>query len=332
MESRYNNFHNCDAFLLYNASLLYNVIMTDSNKFNNCYNNSERKSIKTYTAQVFSTEKNILGESPFYDIRTKTISWVDIKEGKFYTLGPDGKKKTFSYGQAIGSAVPAEKPGTYLIAGTDGLYLESADGSKPLLIKNLSDYYESYQRSNDVKADPKGRVWFGSSVDDDIHEASGNLFCLEKGSVTVKQSDTKISNGMAWSSDRKKFYFSDTLQYAVFEYDYDLESGEISNRKILFKSQEEHGLTDGMCIDSEDNLWVAFWGGSRIEQRSTKDGSLLAIVNVDAKNVTSCCFMGEKLDTLFITSAAVGQSGIHDGCLFTCKVDVKGCGCDYCKV
>ena len=150
--------------------------------------------------------------------------------------------------------------------------------------------------------------------------------------MTVKQADTKISNGLAWSSDRKKFYFSDTLQYAVFEYDYDLETGAISNRKVLFKPEEGRGLTDGMCIDSEDNLWVAFWGGSRIEQRSTKDGSLLAVVNVPAKNVTSCCFMGDNLDTLFITSASTGQTGELDGCLFTCKVDVKGLECDYCKV
>ncbi|MCI6187562.1 MAG: SMP-30/gluconolactonase/LRE family protein [Spirochaetia bacterium] len=63
----------------------------------------------------------------------------------------------------------------------------------------------------------------------------------------------------------------------------------------------------------------------------TKDGSLLAVVNVPAKNVTSCCFMGDQLDTLFITSVATGQIGELDGCLFTCKVDVKGLPCDYCK-
>lgn len=137
---------------------------------------------------------------------------------------------------------------------------------------------------------------------------------------------------MAWSADRKKFYFSDTLQYAVFSYDYDLETGEISNRQILFKPEENNGLTDGMCIDADDNLWVAFWGGSRIEQRSTKDGSLLSVINVDAKNVTSCCFFGDQLDTLFITTSGNAQTGEHDGCLFTCKVDVKGCGCDYFKL
>ncbi|MCI5666998.1 MAG: SMP-30/gluconolactonase/LRE family protein [Spirochaetia bacterium] len=68
----------------------------------------------------------------------------------------------------------------------------------------------------------------------------------------------------------------------------------MSNRKVLFKLEEGRTRTDGMCIDSQNNLWVAFWGGSHIEERSTKDGFLLAVVNVPAKNVTSCCFMGDK--------------------------------------
>ena len=293
--------------------------------------------MKIYTAQIFSQEKYLLGESPFYDPRTKTISWVDIMDKKFFTLGSDGVRKTFSFNQAIGAAVPTEKEDCYLIAGTDGLYLQNIDASgsesrATTLLTNLKDYYEAYQRSNDAKADPAGRLFFGSSVDDNIHEASGNLFYMDTagdGKITIRQPDTKISNGMAWSADRKKFYFSDTLQYAVFSYDYDLKTGEISNRQILFKPEENNGLTDGMCIDAEDNLWVAFWGGHRIEQRSTKDGSLLSVINVDAKNVTSCCFIGDELDTLFITTSGNAQTGEHDGCCFTCKVDVKGCSCDY---
>ena len=290
--------------------------------------------MKTYNAQLFSQEKYLLGESPFYDPRTKTISWVDIMDKKFFMLNSDGIKITFTFNQAIGTSLPTENEGIYLIAGTDGLYLQDTTNGSLILLKNLKEYYKSYQRSNDAKADAMGRLWFGSSVDDNIHEARGNLFCMDTAGddkITIRQPDTKISNGMAWSADRKKFYFSDTLQYAVFSYDYDLTTGEISNRQILFKVDKNNGLTDGMCIDAEDNLWVAFWGGHRIEQRSTKDGSLLSVINVDAKNVTSCCFIGDELDTLFITTSGNEQTGEHDGCLFTCKVDVKGCACDYFK-
>ena len=291
---------------------------------------SLKEEIKTYTAKVFSTEKYELGESPFYDIRTKTLSWVDIPRGMVFTqkvddVNPVGNKKSFCFEKPVGAAVPSKNQGSYIVAGTDGLYL--LENGNATLIKNLSEYYKAYQRSNDAKADPSGRLWFGSSVDDDIHEASGNLFCLDKEEVICKQPDTKISNGMAWSSDRKKFYFSDSLEHAVFVYDYDLATGEISNRQILFKV--EKNISDGMCIDSQDNLWVAFWGGHRIEQRSTKDGSLLATVNIDATNVTSCCFFGNDMDTLFITTSGKNQTGKFDGCLFTCKVDVKGLTCDY---
>ena len=286
--------------------------------------------MKEYTAEVFSKEKYSLGESPFYDSRTKTVSWVDIPKGIVHTQTIDGKKDSFCLGQAIGSAIPAEKEGSYILAATDGLYL--LEKKNATIIKSLKEFYEPYQRSNDAKADSLGRLWFGSSVDDDIHEASGNLFFLDGKNVICKEAKTKISNGLAWSSDNKKFYFSDTLQHAVFSYDFDLTSAEISNKKILFTPTEGKGLTDGMCIDSDDNLWVAFWGGNRIEKRSGKDGSLLATVHVDAEHVTSCCFIGEELDTLFITTSGKDLTGEHDGCLFTCKLKERGKECDYVKL
>lgn len=60
--------------------------------------------MKTYTAEVYSTEKYQLGESPFYDSRTKTLSWVDIPKGRLFTQGPDGVKKSFTFDKPIGAA------------------------------------------------------------------------------------------------------------------------------------------------------------------------------------------------------------------------------------
>ncbi len=284
--------------------------------------------MKNYQATVFSKEKYKLGESPFYDARTKVISWVDILTGMMYLTNLDGVRKEVSFNQRIGAAVPGAGIGSYVIAGSDGLYLwESGTTS---LLYDLSKEYQSYIRSNDAKADPKGRLWFGSSVGDDKHEPEGNLYCYHNATINCMQGKTRISNGMAWSDDGKKFYFSDSLYYAVFVYDFDMETGSISNRQVLF--DVENGVPDGMCIDTDDNLWVAIWGGNRIEQRSTKNGEKLSEVILPATNVTSCCFVGDDLDTLFITSSGDGLEGEYDGCLFTCKVDKKGKAPDYAKI
>ncbi|MCR5217092.1 SMP-30/gluconolactonase/LRE family protein [Treponema sp.] len=281
-----------------------------------------------YIAELLSEEKYQLGESPFYDPRTKLLSWVDITEGLFYIMDENGNKKHFNFNKPIGAAMATEKKGQYLIAGSDGLYLLSDNTKEKLL--DLTPYYKSYQRSNDAKSDPAGRLWFGSSVDDGIHEASGNLFCLNQGKVNCMQADTKISNGLAWNKAANKFYFSDSLEHAVFEYDYNLKDGSISGRKVLFEVKE--GVSDGMCIDTDDNLWVAIWGGHKIEERSTKDGSLISTVHVDAENVSSCCFYGKNMDTLFITSSGKDLRGKHDGCLFTCKVNARGQENNYLKI
>ncbi len=280
--------------------------------------------MKEYQAKVLVPEKHELAESPFYDPRRDRLSWVDITAEKLFTLSA-GEKECFDLGEQTGTAIPL-RDGGFLLAGEKNLWT-FADGRKKKLA-DLSGLYRDYQRSNDAKADPFGRVYFGSSVmDGDEHEASGNLFRYDGGGISVMQRDTRISNGMAWSGDRRTFYFSDSLYYAVFAYDYDPETGDLSNRRELFRI--EGGVPDGMCIDAQDRLWVAVWGGRRIECRNTATGEMEAVVRVPAEHVTSCCFFGQDLDRLFITTSGSGLQGETDGFLFECAVDAKGTEMDY---
>lgn len=292
--------------------------------------------MKTYSAKVFDTTKYALGEGPYYDPRFKRFSWVDILGNRLYTLSFDGVKRDFDLGQPIGAAIPLKFGEGFLLAAADGLY--SYENGKARLAKDLKKAYKPYWRSNDAKADPEGRIFFGASVRDDDHEAEGALFCYDASLrvghvdslVTCMQPGTKISNGMAWSSDRTRFYFSDSLEHAVFVYDYDVETGNISGRQVLFTV--ENGVPDGMTIDAEDNLWLAVWDGSRVEKRDGKTGKLLARIDVPAKHTSSCCFGGEEMRTLYITSSGDGLDGEFDGCIFTCELDVKGVAPDYAKI
>ena len=286
--------------------------------------------MKTYNAAPISTTKYLLGESPFYDERNGLCSFVDIKAGKFYTFPGKDKPDTdnircIDFGEQIGAAVPTLDGKGYAVAGTKSLFLYKE--KEIVAARDLTGIYEPFQRSNDAKADPKGCLWFGSSCLEDEHEPSGNLYRLDKTGIKVMQENTKISNGMAWSADRKHFFFSDSPYKQIFVYDYDEQTGDISGRRVLFEIED--GVPDGMCIDRNDNLWVAVWGGSRIEKRSTKTGELLGVVKVAAEHTTSCCFYGKDMDKLFITSSGDGLTGEFDGCIFTCDVDEKGCETDF---
>ncbi len=276
--------------------------------------------VKTYKAEVFDSNKYRLGEGPFYTKSLNRLSWIDILDGRVYTL-INGKKEYTEMGQHIGAAIPMKDSDGFIVAGYDGLYtLEN--GEKKLLYR-LDKELKDHHRCNDARMDKNGRIWFGSIVDNfyDI-ECYGGLYVYDKGVVKCAIEDTKLANGLVWSLDEKTFYFIDTNYGAVFKYDYDAINGEISNRQEFIRITD--GFPDGMCIDSNDDLWIAIWDGGKVHHRDGRTGELKGVVEVDAKNVSSCCFYGDNMDMLFITTSGEYASGEHDGCIFTCKVDAKG--------
>ena len=284
--------------------------------------------MENYEVQLIGQEKFELGESPFYDPRFDRYSWVDIIRGEIWTMNEDGERFCLEFGQPVGAAVPVSAKEGLLLAAKDGLYY--LDDGTVTLVKDLSEYFKPYLRTNDAKADPMGRVFFGSSLAEDGRQPEGSLYRFSETGIEIVEAHTKIANGMAWSGDHTKFFFADSEEHAVFVYDYDEQSGAVSNRRVLFTIED--GVPDGMCIDAKDHLYVAVWGGSRIEKRDGTIGEKLGEIAVPAKQVTSCCFAGEDLKTLFITTAGVGQSGKYDGCLFTCRVDEEGRGPDFARL
>ena len=287
----------------------------------------EVNAMREYEALPFAEERYGLGESPFYDPRYRRLSWVDISSGRLYEL-MDGKQNCYDFEEPIGAAIPLKDSSGFLVAGKSCLW-KFEEGKKEMVC-DLTSLYEPWQRSNDAKADPFGRIFFGSSKCVEDHEDGGNLFRFAGGTVTCVQKDTKISNGMAWNRDRTKFFFSDSLCHGIFVYDYDSETGDISDRRMLFAVED--GVSDGMCIDSRDRLWTAIWGGNRVECRNSETGELEAVIHVPAKHVTSCCFYGEKLDELFITTSGDQLTGEGDGRLYHCKAETCGVPMDYADI
>ena len=280
--------------------------------------------MKEYGAVLFDTAKYRLAESPFYDPRHDRLSWVDILDGKVYRR-ENGAVSVHDFGEPVGAAVPLRDGNGFLVAGRKALW-KLEDGVQTMVC-DLSGTYRSWQRCNDAKADPRGRLFFGSSAEDFTGMEGGDLYRYDRGALTVLQPGTRIANGMAWSADRRTFWFSDSNEHAVFAYDYDEETGAVSGRRTLFPVTD--GVPDGMCVDAADRLWLAVWDGSRVECRDGRTGELLAVVRVPALHTTSCCFVGPDYRRLFITTAGEGLTGEGDGRLYMCDVDETGLPPDY---
>jgi sugar lactone lactonase YvrE len=112
-----------------------------------------------------------------------------------------------------------------------------------------------------------------------------------------------IPNSLAWSPDSRTMYFADSVRDLIWSFDYDLAAGTMSNERVFFDCTENPGSPDGSCIDADGCLWNAEYGGWRLV-RYTPAGKIDRVIELPVQNPTCCCFGGENLDTLYVTSAA----------------------------
>ncbi|MEM1424322.1 MAG: SMP-30/gluconolactonase/LRE family protein, partial [Planctomycetota bacterium] len=171
-------------------------------------------------------------------------------------------------------------------------------------------------RYNDGAVDPRGRIWIGSMrLDGD--EPTGFLHRVEpEGSWRTVLHNIAVSNGIAWSPDQRTMYFTDTGNRRIDAYDYNANDGTIADRRDFAHITD--GWPDGHCTDAQGGLWVAFWGGSRVT-RYDASGAPTHEVRLPCANVTSCCFIGEDLDVLAITTARSDDPGA--GALYAVRAE-----------
>jgi len=243
-----------------------------------------------------------LGEGPYWHVARQSFFWVDIENGKLFEHNLKTKEtKTRSFPHRL--AVVLEGKENELILGLDRKLARFN-----LITEELNWLYEveseyPLHRFNDGKVDPKGRIWIGT-LSTLFTKGAGSLYCISGNTqVEKKLSDLTISNGMAWTEDNQTFYFIDTPTRKIQAFNFDLETGEIELKRIAVEIPEELGFPDGMCIDREGMLWVAHYGGSGVYRWNPKSGKLLDKIELPVPHVTSCCFGGENLDMLLITTA-----------------------------
>jgi len=255
---------------------------------------------------------SILGEGPVWDAKEGFIYWIDILNGHLHSYQPNSKiQRTIQLEQMIGSYALSSN-GEIIAALKEGIYwVNKQTGHKEFIIQ--PEIKLPNNRFNDGKCDPAGRFWAGTmSISEDKEAGSVYVFEKNKDSSRIDSkkviSNVTISNGMAWSRDGGTFYYIDTPTSEIVAFDYDLNTGQVHNKRVIICIPTKQGYPDGMTIDTEGMLWVAHWGGWKVSRWNPNTGKELHSISIPAAKITSCTFGGEHLTDLYITSAKVGLS------------------------
>lgn len=266
-----------------------------------------------------STVHCMVGEGPVWDVAEQALYFIDIVGKAVHRYDP-GTERTRSWdvGQIIGSMALRERGGA-IVALKDGIFtLDLASGTVGPLA--AARHLHPRAQMNDGKVDRRGRFVVGSG-DSDIRNCQpyGTLYSLHgDGSLHELDRGIAISNGPCWSPDNKTLYFSDSLLYRIYAYDYDIDTGEVANRRVFADTRSLGGIPDGATVDADGLMWMAICEGAKVVVYRP-DGAIERTIDMPVKLPASVMFGGPRLDELYVTSIdpkLLGRESDGGGALF----------------
>ena len=283
-------------------------------------------------AELLDECNNSLGEGITYSSKDNLLYWLDIGNlSKLHKLDLSLKKKEIFELPEIVTATSVRSSDELILATNNGIKLFNTFNKKFESVLNIESQ-QLLTRSNDGASDSLGRFWFGTMQNNfdkngksiPINENIGKLYKVDTNKkISIVVEELGIPNTFVWSPDNKNFYFTDTLNGTILSYDFELESGELSNKKNF--ATFDRGHPDGSTIDTDGCVWNCRWGGSCIV-RFTPSGKVDQIIEMPVQNITNCIFGGSDMKTLFITTASNEGKNKNDldGSLFSINLNYQG--------
>lgn len=246
---------------------------------------------------------DILGEVPLWCERSEKLWWVDVRRPAIQSYDPaNGAHAAFRLpdGMLAGS-IALRRSGGFLLATNSGFYTYDPLGGIPPQPLMNPEPDKPENRLNDGKCDRRGRFWVGSMCDK-RRDPLGSLYRFDPDYRCHRQfGDIIVPNSVAWSPDDRTMYFADTYRHVIWAFDYDIDDGVATNRRVFRDWTSEQGKPDGSTVDAEGYLWNAMVTTGKLV-RYAPNGSIERVIQMPATNPTCPAFGGKNLDILFVTS------------------------------
>jgi len=253
----------------------------------------------TFQAEPIPGTRSDLGEGTLWDERRNIFVWLDVFDGIVKTLdSKSGVVKEFPFPCMV-TYVGKHDDGGYILALGDAVAITDENFE---VRKNIPLGLDiQVVRTNDGNVDSNGNLWIGGA-EKVVNSATGELFKIDsRFDKSVHRKGIHIANGIDWSLDGRIMYYIDSATREISRYEFDPETSEIIKELTPIDTKDVVGLPDGMCTDSDGNIWVAFYGSGQVINYSP-DGDVLNTVQAPTALTTCASFGGEDLQTLFITS------------------------------
>jgi D-xylonolactonase len=253
------------------------------------------------------------GENPYWTSSDHSVHWTDIPRGKLFRLDTrTGVHETIYQGEPVGGFT-LQKDGAWLLFRVNDIARMTPDGTVTRLLPFVDDTAE---RFNDVIADPEGRVFAGTIGTD---RESGGLYRIDPdGTITKLWAGSGCSNGMGWTADLSRFYWTCSSTRRIFRFRYDRSTGALTDRELFYQSSPDEATPDGMVVDSGGTIWSAQYGSSSILKLDAADGRIVDRITMPVSRITSLTFGGPSLDTMYITTAGgKPDADTADGTLYS---------------
>ena len=275
-----------------------------------------------------SDARAVLGECALWDPDRHLVWWLDIRERRLHChdvrSGGNRSQPLERRLTALALTTTAD-----LVACGDAGFVRLAV-AKDFTVTQVAVLARPDEppgnRFNDGKADAAGRFWAGT-MDDSEGEPRGSLYRLDARGLSRVREGIAIPNGPCFLEDGTMLA-TDTAAGVITAHDLDAGGNVLAMREFA-RFPTSAGHPDGMTVDAENHVWVAFWDGACL-RRLDGDGRVVREIGLPVLRPTCPVFGGVQLDRLYVTSASIGldaaarESQPWAGGLLSLDVGVRG--------
>lgn len=260
------------------------------------------------------------GEGPCWYPAWGGLRIVDADAGAVVTLTDAGPRR-LSVGTDLATFVRPRVGGGYVVGTRTGIGL--ADRFDEPITREVPLHALAHVRTNDGGTTPDGLLLAGSLAAGSEPDAALHLIDGDLGIRTLIP-NVGCSNGIDFSPSGDLAYYVDTATGRIDRLR--IAGGILLERNEFLRVPPEVGVPDGLTVDAEGTIWVALWAGSAVHGYAP-DGTHVATIEVDARQVSACTFGGDDLRTLYITTSRQGLApgeDPHAGSVFAVRPGSAG--------